>query len=229
MPVSWHVPGLSRRGMRVDALRRKVTIYRKHATARAAFQAEDERRESRDRQSGTIVSGDWRAPFVAGDTIVSDGERIALVGTAACRRGRERRRGDRCRRHDGDTGPHRFACARHLRRLHAAAAHGRLSGKLHSRRHHHGDFGLGGARAGAAERSGGRQGAGAGGAALFRDVPAWRHARARRFGDPRARTQGRRLRRACGQRRPARQGRLRRGEDAVTITCRSCATPRRPA
>jgi enamidase len=32
---------------------------------------------------GQIVSGDWRAPFAAGDTIVSEGERIALVGTAA--------------------------------------------------------------------------------------------------------------------------------------------------
>jgi enamidase len=31
---------------------------------------------------GTIVSGDWRSPFVAGDTIISDGESIALVGTA---------------------------------------------------------------------------------------------------------------------------------------------------
>lgn len=32
---------------------------------------------------GQIVSGDWRAPFAAGDTIISDGERIAHVGTAA--------------------------------------------------------------------------------------------------------------------------------------------------
>ncbi len=31
---------------------------------------------------GQIVSGDWRAPFAAGDTIISEGERIALVGTA---------------------------------------------------------------------------------------------------------------------------------------------------
>jgi enamidase len=31
---------------------------------------------------GTIVSGDWRSPFAAGDTIISDGDRIALVGTA---------------------------------------------------------------------------------------------------------------------------------------------------
>jgi enamidase len=32
---------------------------------------------------GEIVSGDWRAPLVEGDTIVSDGEQITLVGTAA--------------------------------------------------------------------------------------------------------------------------------------------------
>jgi len=32
---------------------------------------------------GHIVSGDWHAPSVAGDTIISDGERIAQVGTAA--------------------------------------------------------------------------------------------------------------------------------------------------
>jgi enamidase len=31
---------------------------------------------------GQIVSGDWRNPFAAGDTIVSDGGRIVLVGTA---------------------------------------------------------------------------------------------------------------------------------------------------
>jgi enamidase len=32
---------------------------------------------------GQIVSGDWRSPFATGDTIVSDGDRITLVGTAA--------------------------------------------------------------------------------------------------------------------------------------------------
>ena len=32
---------------------------------------------------GTIVSGDWTAPFVAGDTIVADGSRILSVGTAS--------------------------------------------------------------------------------------------------------------------------------------------------
>jgi enamidase len=31
---------------------------------------------------GAIVSGDWRSPFAAGDTIVSEGGRITLVGTA---------------------------------------------------------------------------------------------------------------------------------------------------
>ena len=32
---------------------------------------------------GQIVSGDWRKPIVAGDTIVTDGEHIKLVGTAS--------------------------------------------------------------------------------------------------------------------------------------------------
>jgi enamidase len=31
---------------------------------------------------GQIVSGDWRAPFAAGDTIISEGDRITLIGTA---------------------------------------------------------------------------------------------------------------------------------------------------
>ena len=32
---------------------------------------------------GQIISGDWRAPFAAGDTIISEGDCITLVGTAA--------------------------------------------------------------------------------------------------------------------------------------------------
>jgi len=32
---------------------------------------------------GQIVSGDWRAPLIAGDTIISEGGRIALVGSAS--------------------------------------------------------------------------------------------------------------------------------------------------
>lgn len=31
---------------------------------------------------GKIVSGDWHSPFIDGDTIVTDGEQISLVGTA---------------------------------------------------------------------------------------------------------------------------------------------------
>jgi enamidase len=31
---------------------------------------------------GQIVSGDWRNPFVGGNSIVVDGERICAVGTA---------------------------------------------------------------------------------------------------------------------------------------------------
>ena len=91
---------------------------------------------------GQIVSGDWRDPFAAGDTIITEGERIVSVGTARGRRGRERRRGDRCRRHDGDPGPDRLPRARHVRRLHAAPAHRRLSRKLPAWRHHDGDLGL---------------------------------------------------------------------------------------
>ena len=32
---------------------------------------------------GQIVSGDWRNPFVAGDTILTDGDKLAAVGSAA--------------------------------------------------------------------------------------------------------------------------------------------------
>jgi len=32
---------------------------------------------------GQIVSGNWREPFAAGDTIITEGERIVAVGTAA--------------------------------------------------------------------------------------------------------------------------------------------------
>ena len=32
---------------------------------------------------GQIVSGDWRTPLTAGDTIISDGERFILIGTAS--------------------------------------------------------------------------------------------------------------------------------------------------
>lgn len=32
---------------------------------------------------GQIVSGDWRAPLVAGDTIISEGDRITVVGSAS--------------------------------------------------------------------------------------------------------------------------------------------------
>ena len=35
---------------------------------------------------GQIVSGDWRNPFVAGDTIVTDGDRLAAVGSASRRK-----------------------------------------------------------------------------------------------------------------------------------------------
>jgi enamidase len=32
---------------------------------------------------GSILSGDWRSPFVPGDTVISDGEKIVSVGTAS--------------------------------------------------------------------------------------------------------------------------------------------------
>ena len=32
---------------------------------------------------GQIVSGNWRDPFASGDTIITEGERIVSVGTAA--------------------------------------------------------------------------------------------------------------------------------------------------
>ena len=36
---------------------------------------------------GQIVAGDWRNPFAKGDAIISDGERIASVGTASAQAG----------------------------------------------------------------------------------------------------------------------------------------------
>ena len=32
---------------------------------------------------GQIVSGNWRDPFIAGDTILTDGDRIVQTGTAS--------------------------------------------------------------------------------------------------------------------------------------------------
>ena len=172
---------------------------------------------------GQIVSGDWRNPFAAGDTIVTDGERIVVGRHRVGAGGRGRRRGDRCRRHDGDPRPDRLARAHHVRRLHAAPAHRRLSRKLSAWRHHDGDLGVRGACAGPAERPRGRQGAGGRRAALLCRLSARRHEGDRRLGDPGAGPQGSRLRGTRAEGRAAGQGRLRRGEDRLRL----CAAGRR--
>ena len=155
-----------------------------------------EAHEGRDRNLGQIVSGDWHEPFVAGRHDRHRGGRIVSVGTAAASAIESRRRGDRCRRHDGDPRPDRLTRARHLRRLHAAPAHRRLPRKLPARRHHDGDLGLRSARAGPAARRRRRQGARGRGAALLCGLPAGRHARHRRLGHPRARPERRRISRS---------------------------------
>ena len=166
---------------------------------------------------GQIVSGNWRDPFAAGDTIITEGERIVSVGTASAGAVES---ADVVIDAGGMTaipGLIDSPRAHHVRRLHAAPAHRRLSRKLPARRHHDRDLGLRGARAGPAARRRGRQGAGGRGAALLRGLPAGRHARHRRLGDPRAGPAGGGLPRAGAEGRAARQGRLRRGEDRLRL------------
>ena len=88
---------------------------------------------------GQIVSGDWRAPLVQGNAIVTDAGRITHVGDAAslptgdC---------DVVIDADGavvDSWPDRLPRSHYFRRLHAAAEDGRLSRKLRARRRDHGD------------------------------------------------------------------------------------------
>ena len=186
---------------------------------------------------GQIVSGDWRNPFVAGDTIVMRGRAHRLGRHRVGAGGRRGRRGDRRRRHDGDPGPDRFPRPHHLRRLHAAPAHGRLSRKLPAWRDDDRDLGLRGARSGAAEGRRGRKGTGGRGAALLCRLAARRHARDRRLGDPGARPARRRLRgavpaRACDWRRPA-SARSRRPTTMFrwwpTPRRRACSRPATPA
>ncbi len=112
----------------------------------------------------------------------------ALHPSAACRRRREQRRCcDRRRRHDGDPRPDRLACPCHVRRLHAAPTHRRLSRKLSARRHHDRHLRVRGACSGTTTRCRRCQGAGGGRTTLFAGLPARRHARHRRLGHSRAR------------------------------------------
>ena len=166
---------------------------------------------------GAIVSGDWREPFVEGDALVAaDGilEAVGAVEAGAI---------DACEvvidagGANGDSGADRFPGPRHLRRLHAAPEHRGLPYELRPRRHHHGDLGFGGARAGPAERPRRGQGAGGRGVQVLRALPAGRHARARRLHHPGAGADARRLRRRAPGRRLARQGRLRRRRDGAGL------------
>ena len=52
---------------------------------------------------GTIVTGDWQAPFAEGDTILMDERQDRIsVGTASARSLKSLRRGDRRRRRHRD-------------------------------------------------------------------------------------------------------------------------------
>ena len=164
---------------------------------------------------GTIVSGDWRAPFVAGRHRSSPtAAALPCVGTAAAAEVESCRRGDRCRRHDRDPRPDRFPRPHHLRRLHAAPAHGGIISKAicmaasppRSRRPR--------CTCPAVRATRRREGAGAGGAALLRRLPSRRHARDRGLGHSRTGLASARISSSLRQGRAARQGRLRRGEDA---------------
>ena len=166
---------------------------------------------------GTIVSGDWRAPFVKGDTIITQDGRIAAVGTASAAEVEACRRRDRRRRHDRDSRSDRFPRSHHLRRLHAAPAHGRLSRKLFARRRDDVDLGFRSARARPAARCRRGESAGIGGAALLCGLSSRRHARDRGLGHSRAGTKGRGFHRTRSQRRRPGQGRLWRGEDRLRL------------
>ncbi len=135
---------------------------------------------------GAILTGDWREPVAAGDTIVMSDGRIVQVGTAAASQIAPVRRRHRCGRDHRDPGPDRFPCAHHLRRLHAASAHRGLPRKLRSRRNDDVHLGVRSPCAGTAEGPGWREGAGGRRDEMVRALPPRRHAGLRRIGDPRA-------------------------------------------
>ena len=131
--------------------------------------------------------------------------------------GRSLRRGDRCRPHDRHSRADRFACAHHVRRLHAATADCRLSGKLPAWRGDDGDQRLGSPCSRPAARCRGRQGARGRGAKMLRALPAGRHDGPCRLGHPRADAHRQRPGRDRQEGRVARQGRLRRLQDRVRV------------
>ena len=76
---------------------------------------------------GQIISGDWRNPFVPGDTVLADGDRLTSVGAASIK-GVEN--ADVVIDAGGMTaipGLDRFPRARYVWRLHTAATRSRLS------------------------------------------------------------------------------------------------------
>ena len=133
---------------------------------------------------GAIVSGDWRAPFAVGDTIISEGDRIALVGTA-----------DVAAVESADVviDAGGMTAIPGLIDSHVHITFGdytprqRTVGYLESYLHGGTTTAISASEVhvpGAAERSRRREGAGARGAALLRHLPAGRHACVRGFGDP---------------------------------------------
>ena len=164
---------------------------------------------------GQIVSGDWQSPFVGGDTIITDGDRIARVGSASVA---EVENADVIIDAGGMTAisrSDRLPCPHYFRRLHAAATGSRFPRKLLARRYYHRDLSIGGACSGPPERSRGSKGASACGTTLFLALPPRRHEGYRRLGYSGAGPFICRFPGVGGQRRNAGEGRLRRSQDGV--------------
>ena len=145
---------------------------------------------------GVILTGDWREPVAAGDSIVTDGGKITHVGTAAAA---QIAQCDVVIDADGATAiPGLIDSHVHIT-FGDYTPRQRTVGFLES--YVHGgtttcDLGVRSARAGTAEGPRGRQGARGRRHEMLRELSAGRHARLRRIGDPGAGSRGARLRRA---------------------------------
>ena len=177
---------------------------------------------------GTIVSGDLNAPFAKGDTIITDGDRIVAVGTASAS---EVEACDVVIDADRTTaipGLIDLARAHHVRRFHAAAADGRLSGKLRARRGDDRDQRVGSPcprpAAGCRRRKGARRRR----AKVLRALPAGRDEGLRRLGHSRADAERQRPGRDREEGRVAGKGGFRRLQDRVRVYAarRRCARAR---
>ena len=166
---------------------------------------------------GTIVSGDWRAPFVKGDTVITQDGRIATVGTASAAEV------EAC---DVEIDAGGMTAIPGLIDSHVHITFGdytprqRTVGYLESYLHGGVTTSISASEVhvpGRPRDPEGRESAGIGGAALLCGLSSRRHARDRGLGHSRAGTKGRGFHRARSQRRRPGQGRLRRGEDRLRL------------